>query len=638
MKRREFLKKTSLIAAGAIFSPPFHGSARSSDPNTYDIIIIGAGAAGCIVAKRLVDRFPHKSILLIEAGGPTSQEVGGTDFPPYDTRATIFDVPGEYTNMAFQPKGDPYKQKETPFTYQGMGYGGNSQFNGMLFQAAPPRDFDQDWPPGWKYDDIRPYFDLVLAEMHVSDVPSTDQLFYNDGASRIVGDIYRAHGFKEVDTRVLGGLGDRYFSRAYVVSQDGLRGGPVRTHLTSIVGSDGESTRPNLDVIRFAKVERIVFGAFDSHQAVGITYVARQSSQDLPASAPQEKFPAFLGVRVGSEPADLPAEGQGSATFVRLTEDGRIILAAGALMTPRLLLLSGVGPVQRHDEIFVDGFSVPFHIDNPGIGTSLFDHVGTGLTYEYTGSSPSFQAYHYSDYTSNEKDLAQYGAFRAGPYAQYGPVSVMQEYIDPWWTGPPLTTKQRRPLRQPNVEVFVNPAGSGAPGGPYNGPRHLSAFAMLLRPLARGLIRIDRDTFVKFPPVYLTNEHDLNLMTDAIHQLIVMYRGNPDLAIVFGPGGRSHPHLDPARFSDVKEYVGGFDPVDGIFYTRLIINHWGGTCPLRRDPHSGVDPSTLLVRGTRNIHVVDASLHPAPLSAHPVATIMAVAEKASDILSGQLGG
>ncbi len=122
-------------------------------------------------------------------------------------------------------------------------------------------------------------------------------------------------------------------------------------------------------------------------------------------------------------------------------------------------------------------------------------------------------------------------------------------------------------------------------------------------------------------------------MTTAIQRLIFMYRDNPDLILAFGPGGRSHPQLNPDNFDDVKAYVGGSEPVDGIYYTRLIINHWGETCPLRGGGRGGVDPSTLLVKGTHNIHVVDASLHPAPLSAHPVATIMAVAERASDMLT-----
>lgn len=600
MKRREFLKNTSLLAAGAMF-PSSLQAALPVPAKAYDIVIVGAGAAGSIVATRLVEGFPNKKILLLEAGGPTSKEVGGQDFPPYgDKKVTIFDVPGEYQNIPFQPKGEPYRQKETPFTYQGTGYGGNSQFNGMLFQAAPPFDFDEFWPAGWRYRDLRPYFDLIRTQMQVSDTPSTDGAFYNREATTIAHDIYRAHHFIEVDTSALGGHGDRYFSRPYVVSHEGLRGGPVRSYLASIVGTDGQSTAANLDLIGLAKVQRIIFDSPDGSRAVGITYVASD----------------------------------GAPTFVPLAEGGRIILAGGALMSPRLLLLSGVGPFRRHDEIFSDGFSVPFHINNPAIGTALFDHVATSVTYEYTGATPPFQAYHYSDYGANAADLAQYANARSGPYAQYGPVSVMHEYVSLWSLE--LERILRRQRRQANVEVFVNPFGPGALGGPYNGPRNLSVYAMLLRPRATGLIAIDKDSFVKYPPIYLTDKQDLDLMTEAIQHVLFMFRDNRNLKLVFGPGGRSHPHLNPARLKDVREYVQAFDPVEGVYFTRLIINHWGGTCPLRREGLGGVEPSTLRVKGTRNIHVVDASLHPAPLSAHPVATIMAVAEKASDILSRQL--
>lgn len=608
MKRRDFLKRSALLAAAAVSLPRQLRSAATPESKRYDIIIVGAGAAGAIVARRLVDRFPEKSILLIEAGGPTSKIVGGKDFPPYDTEATIFDVPGEYQNIAFQPKGDPYRQKETPFTYQGMGYGGNSQFNGMLFQAAPPFDFQKNWPRGWKYQDLQPYFDLVLREMAVSDTPSPNGAFYNEGSAEIFGDIYQANGFREVNTTVLGGLGDRYFSHAYVVSKDGLRGGPVRSHLAGIIGRDGESSRAKFDVIAFAKVQRIVFDDLDRNKAVGVEYIAQQRPQ------------ATTNV---------------ATNFVPLADKGKIILAGGALMTPRLLLLSGVGPFNKHDEIFNDGFSVPFHINNPGIGTSLFDHVGTMLNYEYTGSTPFYEAYHYSDYAANGEDLAQYASARSGPYAQYGPVSVMQRYLRRGWRGRRLL-RAERPSRQPNVEIFVNPFGAGAPGGTYNGPKNVSAFAMLLRPRKRGLLGIDKDGFVDYPPIYLTSKKDLQLMAASIQQLLFLAREDPNLALTFGPGGRSHPDLNPDKFKDVREYVAGDEPIDGIFYTRLIMNHWGGSCPLRNGGRKGVDPSTLLVKGTQNIHVVDASLHPAPLSAHPVATIMAVAEKASDVLSGQL--
>src|SRR5205807_132536 len=98
-----------------------------------------------------------------------------------------------------------------------------------------------------------------------------------------------------------------------------------------------------------------------------------------------------------------------------------------------------VGPVARHDEIFADGFSVPFHIDNPGIGATLFDHVATALVYDYAGAVPSYRGYHYDDYAANQPDLARYVGSHSGPYAQYGPVSVMQALL--------------QAPRQANVEV-----------------------------------------------------------------------------------------------------------------------------------------------------------------------------------------
>ena len=248
MKRREFLKKASLLAAGAIVPRPAY-AAPPAPARTYDLIIVGAGPAGTIVASRLVQRFPDKKILLVEAGGPTSAEIGGKDFPPYDNLATIFDVPGEYQNIANQPKGEPYRQPETPFSYQGMGYGGNSQFNGMLFQAAPPSDFGAFWPSGWRYRQLRPYFELVRSEMQVSNRPSADGVFYNGEAATIIHDIYSAHRFTEVDTSALGSLGESATSAIRMSCHTGACAGAGRSHLASIVDRTRRADVSNLDLL-----------------------------------------------------------------------------------------------------------------------------------------------------------------------------------------------------------------------------------------------------------------------------------------------------------------------------------------------------------------------------------------------------
>ena len=84
--------------------------------------------------------------------------------------------------------------------------------------------------------------------------------------------------------------------------------------------------------------------------------------------------------------------------------------------------------------------------------------------------------------------------------------------------------------------------------------------------------------------------------------------------------------------ADVRAYLTGPSPVDGVSFNRLVCNHWGGTVMLSDGP-GGVDPVTPIVRGTRNVAVVDASLLPTCAAAHPVGTIMAVADRAGDVLA-----
>jgi len=121
-------------------------------------------------------------------------------------------------------------------------------------------------------------------------------------------------------------------------------------------------------------------------------------------------------------------------------------------------------------------------------------------------------------------------------------------------------------------------------------------------------------------------------MTKAVFDLIQLFAQDPGLKIVFGPGGISHPKLNPDSLADIRTYVTGPSPVDGVYFNRLVINHFGGTAALSNGP-GGVNPGTLILRGTRNVAVVDASLIPTIVPAHPVGTIMAVADRAGDILA-----
>jgi choline dehydrogenase-like flavoprotein len=244
----------------------------------------------------------------------------------------------------------------------------------------------------------------------------------------------------------------------------------------------------------------------------------------------------------------------------------------------------------------------------------------TMVTYSYDGPIP-YRVYNYGDYTGNAADLKKYLRNGSGPYAQYQPVSILNYASEG---------------SIPDVEIFLNPNGAGTPGGPFYGPRTLSAFLMLLNPKARGLITLDPQERVNYPNIYLPNTPagtaDTNLMAQAVFDMIQLFSQNENLHIVFGPGSASHPHLHPNSLADIRKYVTGPSPVEGVHFNRLIINHFGGTAALS-DDGGGLDPKNLILRGTRNVAVVDASLIPTIVPAHPVGTIMSVADRAGDILA-----
>jgi choline dehydrogenase-like flavoprotein len=503
---------------------------------------------------------------------------------------TIFDVPGEYSQIAFQPLGVPYQLRETAFTYQGIGVGGNSMFNGMLFQTNPPAVFEARWPTGWQWRDMEPFYDRVRSRIPVSDTPSTDGVPQNTGPADVIHPLYAEIGWVEADTsRPFTARG--VYSRPYVATERGRRAGPVSGYFLSV--APGGTPAAGLEILLYAKAERIDLD--ERGAAVAVAYTKRpgldQGLQGMPGTA-------------------------------RLKPGGLLVLASGALVTPRLLLQSGIGPSGREAEILPEGSTERFRIDNPRVGVGVFDHVITLIAYDY-GGPIDYRAYDYGDSGAHRGDLERYLADGSGPYAQYQPVSI-SNYS---YAG-----------SIPDSEIFVNPNGVGPPGGRYYGPRTLAGYVMLLDPSARGLIRLDERGDVRAPEVYLPDgpagDADADLMARAVFDMIQLFRRNPDLSIAFGPGSGSHPHLDPDNLADVRAYVTDPSPVDGVYFSRLLGNHFGGTVALSDGP-GGTDPATMLVRGTSNVAVVDASLLPTCVTGHPVGTIMAIADRAGDILSAR---
>jgi cellobiose dehydrogenase (acceptor) len=563
----------------------------------YDVIIVGAGTASSIVATRLVEEFPNKQILILEAGAPTSKRVGGTDYPPYaQQNACYVDIPGEYGSMAWGALTNNYKLKEAGFTWQGMGYGGNSQFNGMLFQSAPVSNMD-NWPTGWKSSDLLPYYDRIISKTHITPAPSTDSSNYNTGIADAIRNAFNQCGLTEEDTRILnadlGAAPVGYFSRPYVVTDgNGQRGGIVDVYLSKIINSQGVSSKSNLKIIPLAKVSKILFD--NTGTATGVQYYLRSNKQDVGSDAPQ-----------------------GELRTVNIKSGGRVILGAGALMNPRLLYQSGVGPKGQEAQ---RGQNLNFVINNPAIGSTFTDHIGIQIGVKLKGG----KNYKYADYGHNTADTNRYMQSRSGPYSQFGPVLFAH-------------LKSSSNTVHPDIEVLVSASSNYGSNPTYYADDVFQIMLVHMNQRAKTQLTLNGNGFVNHPNVFYDGQ-DVDELTNALYYFLnTVLPKNQNLKVVFGPGGSSHPNLNPSNKADVRSFIANGSILDGIAYSGMIMNHFTGTVPLESNANlGGVDPNTLIVRGTTNVHVVDASLYKPPVAAHPVATVMAGAEKAADLLVAQM--
>ncbi|CUG79282.1 glucose dehydrogenase, putative, partial [Bodo saltans] len=213
---------------------------------------------------------------------------------------------------------------------------------------------------------------------------------------------------------------------------------------------------------------------------------------------------------------------------------------------------------------------------------------------------------------------------RSGPLAQYGPVFYHYNSTS-------------------NVEIFTNPWGlgtaSGSQGGdevPWNNNHTFTLFALNFDPQVRALLSLSADGLVAYPLIY-NNQVDMTHLAETLHVfvdelLVGATQKQWGCNVSFGPGVPPFQMLNTSSVTDMFNYVNSWGPYDGdVWWSHLGINHFGGTAPLSPPGapgfHFGVRTDNILVAGVENLHVVDASLFPRPVWAHPMATVLAVAAK-----------
>ncbi len=498
----------------------------------YDYVIVGAGSAGSVVANRLTTADPSVEVLLLEAGGP-------------DTRPEIF-IPaalpslfGTEVDWAYMTDPEPGLDGRQIYHPRGKVLGGSSAINGMIYIRGNRRDFDR-WAAagndGWSYDQVLPYFLRAEgnsrggSDFHGGDGPlAVEDNPALDPRSDAFLEAAKELGYPE--NRDFNGADQEGFGPFQVNIRGGRRITSAEAYLHPVM------KEPNLTVATNALATRIVL---TDGRATALEYV--QGGQTIRADVRRE-----------------------------------VILCAGAFESPKLLMLSGIGPA---DHLAEHGLAV--NVDLPGVGANLQDHPRIDIAFSNpnpTDIDPASNILETAGFLNTSSDAE-------GPDVQFHFATTL--------VNPALLD------RGPGWQIIVCPT----------------------QPRSRGQVRLKSSDPAEHPSLlfnYLTESEDR----------AALLRG---LAVARELGNAKA--FDHFRGEEVYPGAAVRDEADLEACLRAMMDseyHPVGTCKMGTDGSAVVDPQ-LRVREVEGLRVADASIFPEITSGNTNAATVMVGEKAADLL------
>ncbi|QQS11431.1 MAG: choline dehydrogenase [Rhodospirillales bacterium] len=523
----------------------------------YDYIIVGAGSAGCVVANRL-SADPKCRVLLLEAG---RKDDGFWISIPAGFSKLLNDKTYNW-NFATEPE-DNVKGRTIPIP-RGRTLGGSSSINGMLYVRGQPLDYDT-WSQlgnrGWSYESVLPYFKRSENFERGGDESR------GKGGELNVADMYERHEI--LDAFIDAGVAEGYprcadyndgnqegFGYYQVTQKDGKRWSTARAFL------DPARSRPNLRVETNAQATKLLL---DGRRCVGVAYV--QNGRTVEARC-----------------------------------DGEVVLTAGAIQSPQLLELSGIGRPE-----LLKSFGIPIAHELAGVGENYRDHYATRMAWRVK-----------LPITLNEqtrgiaflKELAKY--YMRGRGILTLTAGIVHGFV-----------KTRPEVAGPDIQYhFAHASYANAADRKLDTQPGMTVAICQLRPESKGTIHIKSGDPLAAPairPNFLAEEVDRRCLVDGM-KIARRVIENPAMEKYRAHELRPGPEVQTdAQWLD-------FARING-----QTVFHPIGTCKMGSDPMAVVD-DRLRVRGIAGLRVADASIMPTLVSGNTNAPVIMIGEKAADMI------